>query len=134
MTIGYADAGDLLAAFVRAYETFDGELAVSLFSDDAESHEGPFSAPMIGHNAIRARWLELAASRDQVELTIERHLVSGDTVVAIWHLGYVGRLGGEHRRVAGIFVLEVRDGRLGRLRAWSQERRADTVGGDPAAG
>ena len=134
MTIGYAEAGDLLAKFVRACETFEGDLAVSLFSDDAEYHEDPFSPPLIGHNAIRALWLATAATRDQVELTIERHLVSGDTVVAIWHLSYVDRELGGRRRVAGIMVLETRRGAIGRLRPWWQERRADTVGGDPAAG
>jgi len=133
MTIGYAEAGDLLARFVRACETFEGDLAVSLFSDDAEYHEDPFSPPLIGHNAIRALWLATAATRDQVELTIERHLVSGDTVVAIWHLGYALREGGRRRRAAGVFILEVRDGKIGRLRQWCHERRADTVGGDPAA-
>ena len=133
MTIGYTEAGDLLADLARAHETFDGDLAVSLFSDDAEYHEGPFSPPMIGHNAIRAYWLESAERQDQVEFTIERHLVSGDTVVAIWQLSYVLREDGGHRRASGVLVLETRNGRIARLRDWWHERRADTVGGDPAA-
>jgi hypothetical protein len=91
MTIGYAEAGELLADLARAHETFDGDLVVSLFSADAEYHEDPFGPPIVGHNAIRAYWLESAATQDQVEFTIERHLVSGDTIVAIWHLSYVLR-------------------------------------------
>ena len=133
MTIGYTEAGELLAAFARARETFDGDLIVSLFSAAAEYHEDPFAPPIIGHNAIRAYWLESAATQDQVEFTIERHLVSGDTIVAIWHLSYVPREDGGRRRASGVLVLDTRDGEIERLRAWWQERRADTVGGEPAA-
>jgi ketosteroid isomerase-like protein len=133
MTIGYTEAGDLLAAFARASETFDGDLVVSLFSADAEYHEDPFAPPIVGHNAIRAFWLESAATQDQVEFTIERHLVSGDTIVAIWHLSYVLREDGGRRRASGVLVLDTRAGEIERLRKWSRERRADTVGGEPAA-
>lgn len=133
MTIGYAEAGELLAAFARARERFDGDLVVSLFSADAEYHEDPFGPPIVGHNAIRARWLEAAATQDQVEFTIERHLVSGATIVAIWHLSSVLREDGGRRRASGVLVLDTRNGEIERLREWSQERRTDTVGGDPAA-
>lgn len=134
MTIGYLEAGELLAAYARAYETFDGDLVVSLFSADAEYHDDPFGSPIIGHNAIRAYWLESAATQDQVEFTIERHLVSGDTIVAIWHLSYVLREDGARRRASGVLVLDTDRGVIVRLREWWHERRADTVGGDPAAG
>lgn len=134
MTIGYTEAGDLLADFARAYETFDGDLVVSLFSDAAEYHEDPFSPPLVGHNAIRAYWLASAATQDQVEFTIERHLVSGDTIVAIWHLSYVLREDGDRRRASGVTVLDTSHGLIGRLREWSLERAAGTVGGEPAAG
>ena len=133
MTIGYADAGELVADLARAHETFDGDLVVSLFSADAEYHEDPFGPPIVGHNAIRAYWLESAATQDQVEFTIERHLVSGDTIVAIWHLGYVLREDGGRRRASGVLVLDTTNGAIERLREWSHERWADTAGGEPAA-
>jgi ketosteroid isomerase-like protein len=133
VTIGYAEAGELLAAFGRAREAFDGDLVVSLFSPHAEYHEDPFGPPTVGHNAIRARWLALAATQDQVEFTIERHLVSGNTIVAIWHLGYVLREDGGRRRASGVLVLDTTNGAIERLREWSHERRADTAGGEPAA-
>ena len=133
MTIGYAEAGELLADLARAHETFDGDLVVSLFSADAEYHGDPFGPPIVGHNAIRAYWLESAATQDQVEFTIERHLVSGDTIVAIWHLSCVLREDGGRRRASGVMVLDMRDGEIERLREWWHERRADTVGGEPAA-
>jgi ketosteroid isomerase-like protein len=134
VTVTYAEAGALLAALGRARTTFDGDGLVALFSADAEYHEGPFGPPIVGHNALRAYWLALAARQDQVEFTIERHLVSGDTIVAIWHLSYVLREDGDRRRASGVMVLDTSHGLIGRLREWSHERVAGTVGGDPAAG
>ena len=134
MTIGYAEAADLMASFASAREKFDGDLLISLLSADAEYHVNPFGPPIVGHNPIRARWLALAATQDQVEFTIERHLVSGDTIVAIWHLSYVLREDGGRRRASGVMVLDTSHGLIGRLREWSLERRAGTVGGEPAAG
>jgi ketosteroid isomerase-like protein len=90
-------------------------------------------AAIVGHNPIRAHWLALAATQDQVEFTIERHLVSGDTIVAIWHLSYVLREDGGRRRASGVLVLDTTNGAIERLREWSHERRADTAGGEPAA-
>lgn len=129
MTMTYAMAGDLLADFARAYDTFDGDLIVSLFTPDAEYHEDAFGPPMVGHNAIRAYWLDAAETQDQVEFTIERHVVSGDTIVAIWRLGYVDKLDKGRRRASGVLWLDTRDGKIERLREWWAERMTDPAGG-----
>ena len=129
MTISYAEAGELLADFALAYDTFDGDLIVSLFTPDAEYHEDAFGPPMVGHNAIRAYWLTSAEEQDQVEFTIERHLVSGDTIVAVWHLSYVVKVDDTRRRVSGVLWLDTRDGKIERLREWWAERKTDPAGG-----
>ena len=58
MSIDYAGATDRLETFGRAWETFDGDLIVSLFTEDAEYHADLFAPPMVAHNAIRAYWLD----------------------------------------------------------------------------
>jgi uncharacterized protein YajQ (UPF0234 family) len=83
--IDYAAAGDLLEAYGRAWETFDGDAWVAIFDDEAEYHEDPFGAPLVGHNALRAYLLDASASQRDVEFTVERHWVSGDTILAAWH-------------------------------------------------
>ena len=55
--IDYAAAGDLLDAYGAAWETFGGDAWVALFTEDAEYHEDPFGAPLVGHNALRAYML-----------------------------------------------------------------------------
>ena len=59
--IDYAAAGDLLEAYGAAWATFDGDAWVALFTEDAEYHEDPFGAPLVGHNALRAYLLDAAA-------------------------------------------------------------------------
>jgi ketosteroid isomerase-like protein len=119
--IDYAAAGDLLEAYGTAWETFDGDAWVALFSEDAEYHEDPFGGPLVGHNALRAYMLEAAGSQRDVEFTVERHWVSGTTVLAAWHATFVRRATGQLVRIAGFLTAEVAgDGRVSRFREWTQ--------------
>jgi len=118
--IDYAAAGNLLEAYAAARNGFDGDGWVALFSDDAEYHEDPFGAPLVGHNALRAYLLDAAASQQDVDFTMERHWVSGDTVLAAWHLTFVSRRTAQLVRLAGFLTAEVaRDGRIARFREWT---------------
>ena len=94
MTIDYAAAGDLLAAYGKAWETFDGDAWTALFAERAEYHADPFEPPLVGHNAIRAYLLEAAESQADVEFTVERHWVAASTVLAAWHASFVRRPSG----------------------------------------
>jgi ketosteroid isomerase-like protein len=126
--IGYADGGSWLEAYGRAWETFDGDGWVALFTDDAEYHEDPYGSPLVGHNALRAFLLDAAASQRDVEFTIEQHWVSGTTVLAAWHASFTRRSTGRIVRLAGFLTAEVApDGRVSRFREWT--RYAPDAGG-----
>ena len=119
MAIDYAAAGDLLAAYGRAWETFDGDDWVALFTGDIDYREDPFSSPLVGHNALRAYLNDAASEQSDVEFTIERHWVHGSTVLAAWHAAYTRRSDGERVRLSGFLVAEVApDGRIARFREW----------------
>jgi ketosteroid isomerase-like protein len=124
MTIDYATAGDIVATFGRAWETFDGDLVVSLFTERAEYYEDPFEPPLVGHNAIRAYWLNSAPSQDQLEFTVERHWVSGDTILAACHASYIERPSGDRIRMKAFFTFEMENGRIARFREWWHARRS----------
>ena len=125
MTIDYAGGGDLLERYGRAWEAFDGDAWVDLFAEHAEYHEDPFEPPLVGHNAIRAYLLEASAAQDQVEFTVERHWVSGPTVLAAWHASLVRRSSGQRVRLAGFMTLEIAaDGKVERFREWWHRREA----------
>lgn len=118
--IDYAAAGDLLAAYGEAWRTFDGDAWVALFTEDAEYHVDPFAAPMVGHNALRAYLLASAETQRDVEFTVERHWVSGTTVLAAWHATWTGRSDGQRARLAGFLTAEIAaEGRVGRFREWA---------------
>jgi ketosteroid isomerase-like protein len=120
MSMDYAHAGDLLEAFGRAWQTFDGDGIVALFTDDAEYHADLFAPPLVGHNAIRAYWLDGAATTRDVEFTIERHWVSGDTVLCAWHARFLDVATDARVRLVGFMTMEiVTDGRIARLREWT---------------
>jgi ketosteroid isomerase-like protein len=121
MTIDYAAAGDLLEAYGRAWETFDGDAWVAIFTGDAEYHEDPFGEPVVGHNALRAYLLDASASQRAVEFTTERHWVSGTTILAAWHATFTRRASGRLVRMAGFMTAEVApDGRIARFREWTR--------------
>lgn len=126
MTFGYVDGGRSLEALIEARSSFDGDAFVALFSDDAEYHVGPFVAPLVGHNALRAWLLDAGATQRDVDFTVERHWVSGRVVLAAWHMSYVRRADASLVRVAGFLAADVApDGRIERLREWSETAPTD---------
>jgi ketosteroid isomerase-like protein len=119
--VDYASGGDLLEAYGRAWEAFDGDAWVAIFTEDAEYHEDPFGEPITGHNALRAYLLDAAASQRDVEFTVERHWVSGPTILAAWHVAFTRRESGQLVRIAGFMTAEVAtDGRIARFREWTR--------------
>jgi ketosteroid isomerase-like protein len=123
MTISYPDAFDLLEALVHARIRYDGDAWAGLFTEDAEVVVDPFEPPLAGHNALRAYLLDAAEAERWFDLAVERHWVSGDTVLAAWHASWSRRSDGAKIRQAGFLSAEVgEDGRIVRLRQWTVSR------------
>ena len=123
MTVSYPQAYDLLEAFVKARSRDDGDGFVALFTDDAELVLDPFETPLVGHNALRAYLLDAADAERHYDLAIERHWVSGDTVLAAWHASWNRRADDATVRQAGFLSAAIgEDGRIGRLRLWTVTR------------
>jgi ketosteroid isomerase-like protein len=117
--IDYAAAGDLLDAYAEAWRTFNGDAWVALFTEDAEYHVDPFDPPLVGLNALRAFLLDAAANQRDVQFTVERHWVSGSTVLAAWHATWAGRDDRHLTRAAGFITAEIApDDRISRFREW----------------
>lgn len=118
--IDYVKAAAWLEAYGRAWQDFDGDAWVALFTEDAEYHEDPFGTPLVGSNALRAYLLEAAASERDVEFTVERHWASGTTGLAAWHASFVRQPNGQQARLAGFLTAEFADDRrVSRFREWT---------------
>lgn len=126
MIFDYAAAGELLERYGRAWEAFDGDAWVELFTDDVEYREDPFEEPLIGRNAVRAYLLDAASHQDEVDFTVERHWFVDPTVLAAWHASYVRRADRARIRLNGFMTLEMRDSRVARLREWYHRRETPT--------
>ena len=120
--IGYQAAGDWLGAFMNAELAGDGDAFVALFTEDAEIQTGPFDAALTGSNAIRAYLGTLVQTEAQLDLTVERHWVSGATILAAWHATFVRPSDRAHVRQAGFLTADIRSGRCARLRLWTVTR------------
>jgi len=123
MTLDHAAGHDLLEAFARARIAHDGDALTALFSPDAEFTPDPFATPITGHNGLRAYLLAAAGAERGYDLAIERHWVSGDTVLAAWHASWTRSADAAKVRQAGFLSAEVGgDGRIVRLRDWAVTR------------
>ncbi len=108
---------------------FDGDAWTDLFTDDIEYREDPFEPPVVGHNGVRAYLLEASERQADVEFTVERHWVSGSTVLAVWHASYVARADQARVRLAGFLTMEIADdGRIARFREWWHRRESTATG------
>ena len=128
MSLDYAAAGELIERYGRAWQDFDGDAWVDLFTDDIEYAADPFEAPLVGHNAVRAYLNESAERQDQVAFTAERHWVVDPTVLIAWHAGYVQRSDRAQVRLSGFMTWDVRDGKIARLREWYHRRATPAAG------
>jgi ketosteroid isomerase-like protein len=122
MSLDYAAAVSVIERFGAAWQAFDGDAWVELFTHDVEFREDPFEPPLVGHNAVRAYLLRAAELQEQVDFTAERHWVVDPTILVAWHASYVARQDRATVRLAGFMTLEMRDGRIARLRQWVRRR------------
>ena len=71
-----------LAAYVRAWETYDPDAIGDLFSEDATYAYHPFEEPVRGRLAIVASWLENKDAQGTYEGRYEPVAIEGDLAVA----------------------------------------------------
>lgn len=123
MSLTYAQAHDILDALVQARTRYDGDALIDLFADSCDVSLDPFGPSFTGHNALRAYLLQAAADERHFDQAIERHWVSGETILAAWHASWNRRSDEAKVRQAGFLSAEVgEDGRLTRLRQWTVTR------------
>lgn len=117
--VAYAWAGAWLDAYVEARAAHNGDAFVALFDDHAVLQAGPFGPPVSGSNAIRAYLGRCAEVEAGLDLTIERHWVSGATILAAWNATLVRRLDRAHVQEAGFLTAAITSGLCSRLRLWT---------------
>jgi len=123
VNITYAEAHDLLGRLVEARLQYLDDALVDQFAETCDVLIDPFEAPLVGHNALRAYLNDAAEAERWFDLAIERHWVSGSTVLAAWHASWTRNADEAKVRQAGFRASEMgEDGRIERLKVWTVSR------------
>jgi hypothetical protein len=115
-----------LAAYGKAWEMRDADLAVTLFSADATYQDVPFDPPHVGHEGIHKYWAGVTKDQRNVKFGYELIAVSGSTGIAHWTAEFDVEPTKAHLSLNGVFVLEFgADGKCRSLREWWHLKAAD---------
>src|SRR5690606_9879256 len=124
MAASHADA--FIAALRHLEEYNDAEPIVSLFADDAELCSLTHVAPHYGREGARRYWETYRESFEEVRSEF-RNVVSGDGVVVLEWTRRGRGAEGRPFEYDGVGVLEFKDGRVRRFRAYFDPAELEPV-------
>jgi hypothetical protein len=106
------DAQEVLDTYIRAWETQDPDLIVTIFTENATYHERVLEDPIPDREAIRHYWVSKVVQA-QANITCEllTMYLDGTTVIAEWEAEFDDLAKGVRKRMREIAVL-VFEGRL----------------------
>jgi uncharacterized protein (TIGR02246 family) len=124
-----AEVQALLDTYVKAWETQDPDLIVTIFTPDASYHERVMEDPIPDRDAIRAYWeSKVVAGQAHIECRILAIYLDGDTVIAEWEATFDDTVQQVRKRMREVAILEVRDGLFASLREyWASEHLGPLV-------
>jgi len=114
----------VLDTYIRAWETQDPDLIVTIFTEGARYHERVLSDPIPDREAIRAYW-ETKVVQDQADIHCEllNFYVDGDTVIAEWLAEFDDVAQGVRKRMQEVALLVFEGGLIASLREyWASEQ------------
>lgn len=129
MALTKQDVRDVIAVYIKAWETQDPDLIVTIFTPAATYHERVMQAPIPGREAIREYW-ESKVVMDQANITcrlVNLYLDGGPrgrtlTAIAEWEAEFDDVAQGVRKRMKEIAVLEFEGRLIASLREyWSSE-------------
>lgn len=123
------DVRDVLDVYVRAWETQDPELIVTIFTEDATYHERVLEAPIPDREAIRQYWKDkVVGAQANITCKVLNVYIDGDTAIAEWLAEFDDVAQGVRKRMKEIAVLDFRGGKIAALREyWASEKIGDLV-------
>jgi hypothetical protein len=118
-----AEVQALLDVYVKAWETQDPDLIVTIFTPDASYHERVMEAPIPDRDAIRAYWVsKVVGGQAHIEARVLNLYLDGDTAIAEWEATFDDTVQQVRKRMREVAILEVRNGLFASLREyWASE-------------
>lgn len=129
MPLTKQDVRDVLDIYVRAWETQDPDLIVTIFTGDATYHERVLQAPIPDRDAIREYWeTKVVASQANIKCEVLNVYLDGATAIAEWEAEFDDLAQGVRKRMREIAVLDFEGQQISALREyWSSETVAELV-------
>lgn len=125
MTLTREHVREVLDTYIRAWETQDPDLIVSIFTPGATYHERVLKDPIPDREAIRAYW-ETKVARDQANISarlLDFYVDAGRrTVIAEWLAEFDDVVQDVRKRMREVAILEFDGDLVASLREyWSSE-------------
>ncbi len=117
-------AHEVLGTYIRAWETQDPGLIVTIFTFSATYHERVLQDPIPDREAIRHYWqTKVVAAQANIRCELLNVYVDGDTVVAEWQAEFDDLAQGVRKRMREIAVLVFEGHLIASLREyWASEQ------------
>ena len=124
MALTREHAREVLDIYIRAWETQDPDLIVTIFTEGATYHERVLRDPIPDRTAIGQYWVDkVVKAQAYIRCELLAYYLDGDTVIAEWEAQFNDLAQGVRKRMREVAILEF-DGPLIRsLREyWASEQ------------
>lgn len=117
-------ARKVLDTYIRAWETQDPDLIVTIFTSSATYHERVLEDPIPGREAIRRYWQsKVVYAQANISCQLLNLYLDGDTVIAEWDAEFDDLGQGVRKRMREIAVLVFEAQLIASLREyWASEQ------------
>ena len=117
------EARDVIDVYIKAWETQDPDLIVTIFTADATYHERVMKAPIPDRAAIRQYWVDkVVGAQANIDCELVNLYLDGSTVIAEWETRFDDTVEGVRKHMKEIAVLEFEGGLIASLREyWASE-------------
>lgn len=123
----------VIDTYIRAWQTQDPDLIVTIFTEDATYHERVLEAPIEKRDGIRAYWqTKVVEEQARISCRLLALYIDGETAIAEWEAEFDDVPGGVRKRMREVAILDFEGSLIAKLREyWASESIADlTFDGD----
>lgn len=125
MTLTKDDVRATIDVYIKAWETQDPDLIVTIFTPTATYHERVFEEPIRDEAGIRAYWqTKVAKEQANISCTLLSLYLDGDSAIAEWEAEFDDVVKGVRKRMREVAILEFDGDKIASLREyWSSTTR-----------
>jgi hypothetical protein len=129
MDVSRQQVTQVIDTYIRAWESQDPDLIITIFTPTAEYRERAFEAPHKGHRGIRAYWQsKVVEAQAHIECELLALYLDGNTAIVEWEARFDDLEQRVRKRMREVAILEFDGALIASLREyWSSE----TVHGGP---